>query len=359
MTVPHAHILREERNLQMKKNLLTFFLAVSMLLSLCACGGGSGDDAGTTPPPADNSTGDTSEPAATGWTPSEPVNMIVAYKAGSGTDNTARVLSAYADKFVGQTIVIDNQEGGSGSIGWTALSQAKPDGYTLGFVNLPTLCSNIVEGLGDYTMEDFVPICNHVSETSVILVAANSPFDTLEDLVTYAKDHPGELKASTNGNKASNHIAVQLLSTTAGFEYTAIPYGGTADQLLALRQGEVDFSSAKLADFAAFTSEVKVLGVFDTKRLAEYPDVPTLGEAGYYDQWYGSARAIVAPKDTPQEIIDFYAEAFKQTMEDSAYLDAAVKASVTTEYMDPAATAALLDAQYVFCTDTVSSIWAE
>ena len=121
----------------------------------------------------------------------------------------------------------------------------------------------------------------------------------------------------------------------------------------------MDFSSAKLADFAAFTSEVKVLGVFDTKRLPEYPDVPTLGEAGYYDQWYGSARAIVAPKDTPQEIIDFYAEAFKQTMEDSAYLDAAVKASVTTEYMDPAATAALLDAQYTFCTDTVSSIWGE
>ena len=67
----------------------------------------------------------------------------------------------------------------------------------------------------------------------------------------------------------------------------------------------------------------------------------------------------MAPKDTPQEIIDFYADAFKQTMEDAAYLDAAVKASVTTEYMDPAATAALLDAQYVFCTDTVSSIWAE
>lgn len=147
--------------LKMKKKLLALLLAAFMLLSLCACGGGSGDNAGTTPPPAATNADDANEPAepaATGWTPSEPVNMIVAYKAGSGTDNTARVLSAYADKFVGQTIVIDNQEGGSGSIGWTALSQAKPDGYTLGFVNLPTLCSNIVEGLGDYTMEDFVPI---------------------------------------------------------------------------------------------------------------------------------------------------------------------------------------------------------
>ena len=174
----------------MKKRLLTFLLTASMLLSLCACGGGSGDNAGTTPPPAAANTDDANEPAATGWTPSEPVNMIVAYKAGSGTDNTARVLSAYADKFVGQTIVIDNQEGGSGSIGWTALSQANPDGYTLGFVNLPTLCSNIVEGLGDYTMEDFIPICNHVNETSLVLVSASSQFNTLEDLVAYAKDIP-------------------------------------------------------------------------------------------------------------------------------------------------------------------------
>jgi tripartite-type tricarboxylate transporter receptor subunit TctC len=283
--------------------------------------------------------------------------MIVAYKAGSGTDNTARVLAAYADKYLGQTVVIDNQEGGSGSIGWTALAQAKPDGYTLGFVNLPTLMSNIVEDLGDYTADDFVAICNHVTETSVILVAADSPFDTLDDLVKYAQEHPGELKASTNGNKASNHIAVQLLAKSADFTYTAVPYGGTADQLLALRQGEVDFSSAKLADFASFSSEVKVLGVFDTQRLAEYPDVPTLGELGYYDQWYGSARAIVAPKGTPQEIIDFYAEAFKETMEDPDYIAAAEKASVTTNYMDPAALSDLLDAQYTFCTDTVSAIW--
>ena len=147
----------------MKKKFFALLLAALMVLSLAACGGndgGSNDGANQDTPPASDGGSETKEPESTGWTPSEPVNMIVAYKAGSGTDNTARVLSAYADKFLGQTVVIDNQEGGSGSIGWTALAQAKPDGYTLGFVNLPTLCSNIVEGLGDYTMDDFVPICS-------------------------------------------------------------------------------------------------------------------------------------------------------------------------------------------------------
>lgn len=294
---------------------------------------------------------------AESWSPKEPVTMIVAYKAGSGTDTTARVLMEYATKHIGQTVVIDNQPGGSGSIGWTALAQAAPDGVTLGFINLPTLCSNIVEELGDYKIEDFVPICNHVTETSLVIVAANSKFNTLQELVEFAKANPGDLKASTNGDKASNHIGAQLLAKTASFEYSAIPYGGTADQLLALRQGEVDFSVAKEADIASMKSELKVLGVFDTKRLPHLADVPTLKELGYYDQWYGSARSIVAPKGTPAEVIKFYEQAFKAAMDAPDYLKAADKASITTDYMNAADTTALLSSQYDFCVNTVSKIW--
>ncbi|MBQ9574412.1 MAG: tripartite tricarboxylate transporter substrate binding protein, partial [Synergistaceae bacterium] len=233
--------------------------------------------------------------SAFAWSPSKNVTVIVAYKAGSGTDNTARVLSKFASDKIGRTIVIQNLEGGSGSIGWTALSQARPDGYTLGFVNLPTLCSNIVEQLGDYKIDDFVPICNHVNETSMVMVSKSSPFNTLQELIAYAKENPGKLKASTNGMKASNHIGAELFAKSAGFQYMAIPYGGTADQLLALRQGEVDFSVAKEADIASMLTEVKVLGVFAEKRMPSFPDAPTLGELGLYNKWYGSARAIVAP----------------------------------------------------------------
>ncbi len=295
--------------------------------------------------------------AADAWKPDKAVTMIVAYKAGSGTDNTARVLSQYATKSIGQTLVINNLEGGSGSIGWTALAQSKPDGYTLGFVNLPTLCSNIVEQLGDYKMEDFVPICNHVNETAMVLVSKNSKFNTLEELVAWGKENPNKLKASTNGMKASNHIGAELLAKSAGFKYRAIPFGGTADQLLALRQGAVDFSVAKEADIASMLSEVKVLGVFNESRLPSFPAAPTLGELGYYNKWYGSARAIVAPKGTPPDVIAFYAEAFKQAMEDKDYIATADKAGVTTLYMGPEQTAKLLDDQYKFCTDEVANLW--
>ncbi|MBQ7197514.1 MAG: tripartite tricarboxylate transporter substrate binding protein [Synergistaceae bacterium] len=295
--------------------------------------------------------------AAYAWEPSKNVTVIVAYKAGSGTDNTARVLSKFATDKIGKTLVIQNLEGGSGSIGWTALSNARPDGLTIGFINLPTLCSNIVEQLGDYKIDDFVPICNHVNETSLVMVAKSSPFNSLEELVKFAKENPGKLKASTNGMKASNHIGAELLAKTADFKYMAIPYGGTADQLLALRQGEVDFSVAKEADIASMMSEVKILGVFAENRMASFPDVPTLGELGFYNKWYGSARAIVAPKGTSPEAIKFYEEAFKKAMEDPEYIAAAEKAGVTTLYMNAEDTAKLIEQQYKFCTDEVSKLW--
>lgn len=291
------------------------------------------------------------------WAPKKNINVIVAYKAGSGTDNTARVLSKFATDKIGKTLVINNLEGGSGSIGWTALSHARPDGHTIGFVNLPTLCSNIVEELGDYKIDDFIPICNHVNETSIVLVGKDSPFNTLEDLVKFAKENPSKLKASTNGMKASNHIGAELFAKSAGFTYMAIPYGGTADQLLALRQGEVDFSVAKEADIAAMMTEVKILGVFAEKRMPSLPDVPTLGELGYYNKWYGSARAIVAPKGTPADAIIFYEDAFRAAMEDPEYIAAAEKAGVTTVFMNAEETGKLINQQYEFCVNEVAKLW--
>ena len=295
--------------------------------------------------------------AAYAWEPSKDVTLIVAYKSGSGTDNTARVLAKFADETVGKNLIIHNIEGGSGSIGWTALSQATPDGQAIGFINLPTFCSNIVEKLGNYKIEDFEPICNHVNETSIIIVSSNCPFNNLQELINYAKENPEKLKASTNGRRASNHIGAELFAKSAGFKYSAEHYDSTANQLLALNNGEVDFSVVKEPDIALILNKVKVLGVFSEKRLSNFPDVPTLGELGLYNKWYGSARAIVAPKGTPKEAIEFYEAAFKKAMENPEYIAAAEKAGITTFYMNSEDTAKLINQQYTFCTDEVAKLW--
>ena len=340
------------------KKALSVMLVLCVALALAACGGPAPAPA---PPAAAPSEPPASEAEGAAWTPDGPVTMIVAYKAGSGTDNTARLLARYAEKYIGQTIEIENVEGGSGSAGWSRLASAEADGMTLGFLNLPNFSSSIVNGLGDYTSDDFRAICNHVTETSILVVRANDGrFSDLASLAAYGKEHEGaadELKASTNGVQASNHIGAQAFARSAGFHYIDIPQGNTTDELKSLLGQEADFCVIKVADLAGMASELKVLGVFSPERLSEMPDVPTLGEYGYYGAWMGASRCIAAPAGVGDDVVGFYESAFQAAMEDPDYLAAASLDGITTDYMDAAAAEEIIDQQQAFAESLSDGFW--
>ena len=320
------------------KKIFALILALCMVLALCACGG------------------DETKAESGPFKPTGPVTMIVAYKAGNGTDITARILAKHAEKYIGQTIIIDNQDGGSGSKGWSKLANAKPDGMTIGFINLPNFNSSIVKGLGTYTIDSFAPICNHVTETSIVVVRADDErFPDLKALVEYGKAHDGELIASTNGAQASNHIGAQAFANSAGFTYKAVPKGNTNEELTSLLGKEADFCVVKVPDIAAMADSVKVLAVFGSERLPELPDVPTLSELGFYKDWLGSSRCVAAPAGVSPEVVTFYEAAFKQAMEDPDYL--AEAASFATDYKDAAATAELVKQQQTFTEGLESGFW--
>ena len=321
------------------KKLFALALVLCLVFALCACGESGGSNAAEGP-----------------FAPDGPVTLVVAYKAGSGTDNTARLLAKYAEKYVGQTIVIENVEGASGSQGWSQLAKADPDGMTIGFINLPNFNSNIVAGKGSYGVDSFKAICNHVTETSIVVVRADDDrFPDLATLVSFAKEN--KLVAATNGAKASNHIGAQAFAKSAGFEYTAVPADGTANQLLSLRGKESDFCVVKLADIAGTESEYRILGVFNTERLPELPDVPTLGELGYYADWLGSSRCVVAPAGVSDEVVAFYEAAFKAAMEDAEYIAAAEQAGMATDFKGAADTAALIAQQQTFAEGLNDAFW--
>lgn len=336
------------------KKILALVLALCMVFALCACGQKA--PAESQAPAESEAPAEGEAPAeTTGWAPDGPVTMIVAYKAGNGTDVTARILAQHAEKYVGQTIVIENVDGGSGSLGWSQLAEAEPDGMTIGFMNLPNFNSSIVKELGTYTTADFTAICNHVTETSLVIVRADEDrFEDIDGLVAYAKEN--NTVASTNGAQASNHIGAQAFANSAGFTYTDLPQGNTADELTSLLGGEADWCVAKVADIAGRT-DVKVLAAFSEERVPEYPDVPTLGEKGYYDQWLGSSRCVVAPAGVTDEMVAFYEAAFKAAMEDPDYLEAA--SSFATDYKDAATTAALIEQQQAFTEGLSEGFWYE
>lgn len=297
---------------------------------------------------------------AQAWEPTSDINVIVAYKAGSGTDTGARLLASLAEKNLGKTMIINNLPGADGKIGWTRLTKAKPDGHTIGFINLPTFTSLAALPGAPFKVSQVVPLANHLSEASVVVVRGDSKIKSLDELVKAAREN-SKLRASTNGVKASNHTAAQLFASTANFKYKAIPYGGTADQLLALRQGEVDFSCAKVADIAKFSkgdkAAFRVLGVYSEKRLAQFPDVPTLGEKGFYDKWYGSARALVAPAGTPKDAVEFYVKAFEKTLTDPAVIEAHKKAGMNLDFRNDEALGKLIQEQEVFAREVISKLY--
>lgn len=301
------------------------------------------------------------EPESAAWAPDGPVTMIVAYKVGSGTDNTARVLAKFAEKYIGQTIEIENIDGGSGSDGWSLLASADTDGRTLGFLNLPNFSSSIANHLADYTIDDFTAICNHVTETSIVVVRANDDrFPDLVSLAEYGKTNEGtanELKASTNGIRASNHIGAQAFAQSAGFHYIDVPQSNTTDELKALLGQEADFCVIKVSDLSGMASELRVLGVFSPERISELPDVPTLGELGYYGAWMGASRCVAAPAGVSGEIVAFYESAFSAAMKDPDYLAEAALNRITTNFMDAVDTKEMIGQQQAFAESLSDGFW--
>lgn len=268
--------------------------------------------------------------------PSKPIEVIVAYKAGGGTDVGARILATEAEKIIGQPVVIKNIEGSDGEVGYTTLANSNPDGYTIGFINLPTFVSLTLERNTKYSIDDVTPILNHVYDSGVLVVRSDSKFSTLEDFITYAKNNPNDITISNNGTGASNHIGAAHLAHEANIEVTHVPFGGSTDMLAALRGGHVDASVAKISEVADLVKsrELKILASFTEERLQSFPEVPTLKEKGY-EILFGSARALVAPKDTPKEIIDNLHNNFKEALESEEHLKKAANAELPIKYMSP------------------------
>lgn len=302
------------------KKIVLVLMSMVMMFSLAACGGTDSSDV-----PADASS-----------FPEKNIEVIVAYKAGGGTDVGARILASEAEKIIGQPVVIINRDGSDGELGYTELTKANPDGYTIGFINLPTFVNLTLERETQYEIGDVEPILNHVYDAGVLVVQGSSDLETLEDFIAYAEANPSEITISNNGTGASNHIGAAHFEYEAGIDVTHVPFGGSTDMLAALRGGHVMASVAKISEVAALADagELRILASFTENRLENFQDVPTMKESGY-DILFGSARALVAPKGTPQEIIDYLHDNFKAAMETEEHMEKAKNADLPIMYMSP------------------------
>ena len=243
--------------------------------------------------------------------PERPIMLMVSYGAGGATDFQARIVTMTAgnEDALGMPIAIINKPGAGGRVGWNWFAtQANSDGYTLGAYNIPHFIAQSIEGGVEYSADSFEPIANWGADPAVFVVAADSPFNTMDDVVNYAKENPGGLTFSGAGLFVGHHIAALQLEKAAGVKLAYIPNNkGGAGAMEAVIAGEVLGGVNNLSDAfrAREAGNVKILGVFDLERNDFMPDVPTLMEQGYdIDNASVNFRGVMVPKGTPQPIID-------------------------------------------------------
>jgi len=246
--------------------------------------------------------------------PERPVMMMVSYGAGGATDFQARIVTMTAgnEDALGMPIAIINKPGAGGRVGWNWFAtQAENDGYTLSAYNIPHFIAQSIKGGVDYSAASFEPIANWGADPAVFIVATDSPFNSMADVVAWAKENPGKLTFSGAGLFVGHHIAALQIEKAAGVKLAYIPTkGGGAAAMKAVIAGDVMGGVNNLSDAfrAAAAGNVKILGVADLERNEFLPDVPTMMEQGLdVDNASVNFRGVMVPAGTPQAIIDMLA----------------------------------------------------
>lgn len=243
--------------------------------------------------------------------PDRPIGVAVSYGAGGATDFQARIVTMVSgnEDLLGQPMYIINKPGAGGRVGWNWFaSQADSDGYTLSAYNVPHFIAQSIKGGVKYSVDSFEPIANWGADPAVVIVGADSPYNTIGELVDYAKANPGKTTMSGAGLFVGHHIAALQLQNASEAKFAYIPTkGGGSAAMKAVIAGDMVSGINNLSDAfrAREAGSVKILAVADLERSEFLPDVPTLKEAGFdVDNASVNFRGLMVPKGTPQEVID-------------------------------------------------------
>lgn len=236
--------------------------------------------------------------------PQRPISLIVGYSAGAGADVIARIVSKKLSERLGQPVVVENRTGAAGIIGAEYVAKAKPDGYTLLFAASSMFTTNpIMYKTMPYSAGSFVPISTVVNFPFFLLINAQQPIKSVQELRDYLSAKPD--RASCGGAAGVHQLACALFKSKTGNVGEFIPYRGINEAINAVMAGDLQMSMANAgpADTAISSGKVRALAVTTGKRLAEYPDIPTFAEAGLpgmeIQSWFG----LMAPAGTPMPIV--------------------------------------------------------
>lgn len=308
----------------MFKKCIALSAAIMMTVSTVGCSNSQST-------PKENNTGNTSD------YPSKEIEWLVPYAAGGSSDQMARVISKYAQQYLGVDIIIENVGGGGGNVGLSQFvtTPGVNDGYNITCFNT-TANLQPIYGTTEYDwLEELEPLALCVSIPIVVAVPKDSPFNTIEDLISYAKENSGELQYGHAGIGSITNVAGEQFCLEAGIDLTAVPFGSGADALTAVMGSQIDIDIAALSEVLSYgeTGELKLLALCTDTQIESMPEVPTLVSKGYdVDQMV--TQGIAAAKDTPPEMITILDEGLGQIIQDENFQTELKTYGMDVEYMN-------------------------
>ena len=240
--------------------------------------------------------------------PSRPIKLVVPFGPGGPTDVAARLVSQIAQSELGATIVVENRPGAGGATGSKSVANAEPDGYTLLVGTSATLAvvPALIKNPGYDPVKSFAAVAKVADSTTVMIVPANFPANSIKEFVAYAKANPGKLSYASAGAGNQTQLVAELLKAKAGIEATHIPYKSGAEMVTAVLSEQVQLTFPDISILIPLIRErkVKALAVTSARRHPQLPDVPTLAESGFPDFAITFWSGVVAPAGTPAGIVN-------------------------------------------------------
>ncbi|PAT31496.1 ABC transporter substrate-binding protein [Vandammella animalimorsus] len=295
---------------------------------------------------------------AQGYPSRQPITLVVPASPGGTTDLAGRMLAQPLGQVLGQSVVVDNKAGGSGAIAANLVRRAAADGYTLlmqysGF----HVITPHVTAAPQWQQSDFIPVASVLAAPQIVVVRADLPVKSLQELIAYAKANPGKLNYASSGNGSLQHVTGVQLEQQAGIQMVHVPYKGTGPALQDLLGGQVDLTFGTAPPFVPHvqSGRLRVLAVTGSERLPSLPDAPTTAEAGYpgvnASSWFG----VFAPAGTPQPVIDKLAASIEQVVSEPTFAQSALQQGAKADFSAPAAFAQRVQNDYAAWADIVKS----
>jgi len=239
--------------------------------------------------------------------PSKPITFVVGYPPGGASDVITRLIAAHMQTAFKQPVIVKNQPGVNGNIATEEVAaRASADGYTLLLGTIANaINASLLKNIHHDVNKDFIPVVQFMSSPSVLVVTSTLPVKTVDELVTLAKQKPGELTYASTGSGSSPHLAAELFKLRTGTDLLHVPYKGAAPALTDVIAGHVQtgFMTALSALPSMQDGSIRPLAVADKQRMPDLPNVPTMAEAGYPDFEVLSWNGIFVPAGTPPEVV--------------------------------------------------------